>query len=151
LTVLAGGLAAQQPPAGKPADFVAARPRQQAPSGGLLCHNINYYGVADQVPVPGFDGVTSSGWVGAVSYAYGGIAQFLPPTGSPPCAAVFLNGQTNYINFPTPTPSVSYVHATDYATTVTAHDVNNNRKKHWQIAFCEVGLRLLPRTFQDSG
>ena len=117
----------------------------------MLCHNINYYGVADQVPVPGFDGVTSSGWVGAVSYAYGGIAQFLPPTGSPPCAAVFLNGQTNYINFPTPTPSVSYVHATDYATTVTAHDVNNNRKKHWQIAFCEVGLRLLPRTFQDSG
>jgi hypothetical protein len=95
LTVLARGLAAQQPSAGKPSDFVPARPRQQAPLGGLVCQNINYYGVADEVPVPAFDGVTSSRWVGAFSYAL---------------------RRTSSINFPTPMASGSYVYATDFAT-----------------------------------
>jgi hypothetical protein len=51
--------------------------------------------------------------VGGVSVADYGLAQFIPAQGSPPYAAVFLNGATNSLTFPPPMASVSYVYATD--------------------------------------
>jgi hypothetical protein len=133
LSVLSGGLAAQQPPMfGSPRatgfhrpGALGLKPRTSAGPAfapGQACQYVDFFGVQDEQPIQPFDGITSTGWVGAVSFQAQGLAEFAPPPGADAYAAVFLNGQTNVINFSVPVATVTYVYATYYNTTVTAYN-----------------------------
>jgi len=99
LTVLAGGLAAQQPAIfGSPQvkDFpkpgaYGLKPRTSAGpafAAGQACQYVDFYDVRDEQPIPPFDGITSTGWVGAISFQAQGLAPFVPPPGADAYAAV---------------------------------------------------------------
>lgn len=92
---------------------------------GQVCRTIDYEGIPNQQQVPAFNGVSAGGWVGGISYAAGGTAQFVnPPSGI--TVAVFLNGQSNTITFSSPVTRVQYYYATAYAFTVTAYNTAGN-------------------------
>ncbi len=137
IALYAGISNAQQPPIFDPAGAAGVRkpaafgmkPRASAGpafAAGQACQYVDFFGVRDKAPIPAFAGITSSGWVGGISFqVQGGQAQFTPPPGADDYAAVFLNGQTNVINFSVPVASVTYVYATYYNTTVTAYNSAN--------------------------